>query len=281
VGTAAVRGPLLIWCLAVVVVTGGCAKRALVKVPLEETMTASATVVNGIDVTTLLGTVAKSIRQHGMPLSSPVYAYFYDSAEEFELGLVTDARAERWSAKDSATFAVAVGTPSGIFLRVDKLAQLGPGGRAHVVAHELTHVSQFELGGGRGRSEQWLREGHAEWMAYRVVDALGLGSYPDMRQRVINGFRRSPHFPGLLALSTNRQWTTAAMQYSASGTYAPAFLAVDWIVERFGQAAIGKYFRRAGVLYDGDEAFREAFGRSLSQFNDEFRAHLAAQGVVR
>jgi hypothetical protein len=261
-------------------VAAGWAQWSVVRVPLEDSGTPAVAVVQGIDDATLLGTVARTVKQLGMPLSSPVYAYFYATAEAFELGLVTEARAERWFAKDQASFAVGVGTRYGIFLRADKLAGMSLANRVGVVAHELTHVSQFELaGGGRGAAEQWLREGVADWIRYRVIETLGLGAYAESRQRVINGLRRSSRpFPGLRALSTNRQWTTAAMQYGSGGTYGPAFLATDWLVERFGREAVVTYFRRAGVLLDGDQAFREAFGLTLARFSEEFGVHLSALG---
>src|SRR5688572_7080969 len=46
--------------------------------------------------------------------------------------------------------------------------------RIALLAHELTHTIQYEWGGGvRGTSDQWLREGFAEWVEVEALVRLG------------------------------------------------------------------------------------------------------------
>lgn len=58
-------------------------------------------------------------------------------------------------------------------------------------------------------------------------------------------------------------------------TYAQAFLAVDWLVERKGPEAMRDYFT-GKPSRDRLAAFQTTFGISLEQFADEFATYLAA-----
>ena len=269
-------------CLALLIVGAGCAEvgqRSVVEVVLDRT--APPPLQEASDPRTILSSVAwVLVERLGLPLSSPLHAYFYSTAEAFELGLVTDARSETWFAKDQARFASGVGTYYGILLREDKFRAASILARVGLVAHELTHVSQYELAGGRrGRSEQWLREGHADWVRFRVLEHLGLRSYAESRKRILQEVRRAQsveRFPSLTLLATNREWTTARNESGQVATYYQAFLATDWLVERRGHGAVIEYFRRFGRFDDREGNFEAAFGMSLSRFADEFQSRLGS-----
>lgn len=268
-------------CLCLLLIGAGCAavgQRSVVKVPLDQAPPPALS--EGADTRSVLSSVAwVLLNKLGLPLSSPLHAYFYSTPEAFELGLVTDARTETWFAKDQARFASAVGSYYGIFLREDKLATAPLLTRVGLVAHELTHVSQYELAGGqRGNSDQWLREGMAEWARFRVLEHFGLRSYADSKGRVLQEVRRVgsiEKFPSLTSLVTNREWTTTQNQSGRAATYAQAFLAFDLLVERRGSEAVLDYFRRFGRVNDRAANFQAAFGRPVDQFADEFRAWLS------
>src|SRR5262249_62084198 len=67
-----------------------------------------------------------------------------------------------------------------------RLGDAPPGAWPGGLAHELTHVVQYQLAGGRrGRSEQWLREGMADWVACQVLERLGVSSFRDERAQVV------------------------------------------------------------------------------------------------
>lgn len=227
----------------------------------------------------VLSTVSWVLAQQlGLPLSLPVRAYLYSSEEAFGQGLVTEAGAESWLAKDQARFATGVGTAQGIFLRSDKLAAAPLVVRAGLFAHELTHMSQYELAGGRrASSEQWLREGFADWVRFRTLDILALRPYAESKRRVLEEVRRAApvdRFPALGVLVTNRQWISARNELGGGATYGQAFLATDWLIERHGSARVIDYFRRFGRSDDRSRNFLAVFGTPAGQFAQEFRSRL-------
>jgi hypothetical protein len=272
-------GPLPI-SLALLLLAAGCARLAERSV-VRLTLAAPAPALEeGADEAALLSAVAWVLVQRlGLPLSPNVFAYFYSSREAFELGLVTDAGLETWVARDQARFAWGIGNDQGIFLRQDRLAAAPLAVRVGLVAHELTHVSQYELAGGRrGRSEQWLREGLADWVRYQVLQHFGLRSYAESKRRILEEIRRQgslDRFPELTTLGANREWNAARAQYGAVGTYRQAFLAVDWLVERRGHDAIIDYFRRFGSVDEREGNFQAAFGVPPGEFALEFRSRLS------
>lgn len=219
-------------------------------------------------------------RQLGLPLSWPVTAYFYSSQEAFEEGLVAHGSADLVSAKAQARFATGVGTAKGIFLRSDRLVAAPLLVRAGLIAHELTHMSQYELARGRrAGSEQWIREGFADWVKFRALDALSLRPYAESRRRVIEDVRSAgpvASLPALGGLASHRQWMDARDGAGSAATYGQAFLAADWLVERYGHAAVVDYFRRFADRDDAAGNFRAAFGLARGQFAAEFRARLPA-----
>jgi len=268
-------------CLCILLIGGGCAavgQRSVVRVPLQQA--APPHLSEGADTRSVLSSVAWAVvNKLGLPLSSPLNAYLYSTEEAFELGLVTDARIETWFAKDQARFAWGVGSYYGIFLREDKLATAPLLTRVGLIAHELMHVSQYELAGGRrGTSDQWLREGMAEWARFRVLEHFGLRSYAESKRRLLQEVRRAgsiDKFPSLGSLGGNREWTTTQNQSGRTATYVQAFLAFDLLLERRGSDAVLDYFRRFGRLNDRAENFQAAFGLPVGQFADEFRAWLS------
>lgn len=272
---------VLAWtCLAALAAGAGCAagQRSVLAVSLDRT--GPPTLQEGADTPRVLASVAwVLINPLGLPLSRPLHAYFYSTQEAFELGLVTDARVETWMAKDQARFAWGVGTYYGIFLREDKLASASLLSRVGLIAHELTHVSQYELAGGRrGSSDQWLREGFAEWVKFQVLEHLGLRPYAESRSGVAGEVRRAgavDQFPELTELATNRGWTAARIQFGRIATYHQAFLATDRLVARRGHQAAIEYFRRFGRFDDREGNFLAAFGLPVGEFAKEFRLSLS------
>jgi hypothetical protein len=261
-----------------VVLAAGCVSgsRTSVEVPLGRPAAPLRADTADADV---LGTVATVlVERFGLPLSPPLRAHFYGSQDAFELGLVTDGGLEdRVMARDQARFASGVGTARGILIRADRVAAVPLVDRVGLYAHELTHVSQYEMAGGKRGGDQWLREGFADWVRYRTMEALGLRAYAESRRLVLRRVARAgsvERFPALGALVTNRQWTTARNELGGPATYDQAFLATDWLVERTGRERVVDYFRRFGRRDDRVAHFREAFGMPPGLFAEEFRAHL-------
>jgi hypothetical protein len=146
-----------------------------------------------------------------------------------------------------------------------------------VLAHEIIHSLQYELAGGmRGTSEQWLREGFAEWAALTVIDDLGGRPLADLRAQQQALFRRSDRSraPRLEQMATFDQWVALVARRELAA-YSQAFLSVDFLVSRHGPAAVVEYFRQFATTTDRHAAFRRAFGEDRAAFETALDAHLA------
>jgi hypothetical protein len=215
-----------------------------------------------------------------LPFPPDIKAYVYVNEAAFVDGLVKIAGQ---NADEAWTRRSAFGTAgrAGLFLRGDYLARMNPAGRAALFAHELTHVSQSRLReGGRGHPAEWILEGHAEWVKFKVVDLLGYRAYAESRDIMVRAARQSTLtlFPGLPALTTNAAWLEATRRVGALATYGQAFLAIDWLVERYGSAKLLEFLGRFALDADPREHWRAVFPISYRQFVDEFRVRLEGLG---
>ena len=93
------------------------------------------------------------LQELGLPLPS-TRVYVYASRQAFRRGIVEDANLSPDGADELAGFAVGLARPGRVLLN-GRLADSGSEW-LRLVAHELTHVAQFELAGGEGRADQWL-----------------------------------------------------------------------------------------------------------------------------
>jgi hypothetical protein len=211
-----------------------------------------------------------------LPFPSGIKAYVCVNQAAFVEGLIKiagETSEDAWEQR----FAWGYATRVGLFLRGDYLARMNLVGRASLFAHELTHVSQNRLReGGRGRPAQWILEGHAEWVKFKVVDLLGYRAYAESRDIMMRAALGATitFFPDLSALVTNAAWLESTRRLSAMATYGQAFLAVDWLVERYGSAKLLEFLGRFALDADPREHWRTVFPISDRQFADEFRARL-------
>ena len=211
-----------------------------------------------------------------LPFPTDTVAYVCVNQAAFVDGLVKIAGETpdvAWERRSAFGFA----TPSGLFLRGDYLVRMNLSGRAALFAHELTHVSQDRLRqGGRGRPAQWFLEGHAEWVKFRVVDLLGYRAYAESRDIMMRAAVASTIdlFPDLGALTNNAAWLEATRRLGALATYGQAFLAVDWLVERYGSAKLLEFLGRFRLEADPQKHWPTVFPLSDRQFADEFRTRL-------
>jgi len=215
----------------------------------------------------------------GLPFPAGIKAYIYVNQATLVDGLIQIAGEKREEAWDKGRFATGVATRVGIFLRGDHLAQMHLLGRAGLFAHELTHVSQRKLAeGGRGGAAQWILEGHADWIKVQVLDLLGFRPYRESQDEIVRSIIGSKmpvkFFPDLEALATNAGWASARNQLGAPATYGQAFLAVDWLIERYGSAKLLEFLGRFALQTEPREHWRTVFPISYRQFVDEFRARL-------
>jgi hypothetical protein len=216
--------------------------------------TAAATVVSVVD------------RELGLP-PFPITLRFYPHRDAFEKALL-DVGYDAALARSTARIMTAVGGHRGVLLNDEKFGSLPWPERVALLAHELGHSLQYELGGGRrGTSDQWLREGFADWLSIRVLerlDGVSMTAFRRERQRELRAAGRS-RTPPLADLGTFRQWVQAGERHGVT-PYALSFLAVDFLLERHGVQAVLGYFKRFAASEDRAGNFHSAFGQDLESF---------------
>jgi hypothetical protein len=232
----------------------------------------------------LINTVAWLIRhQLELPFPAAIKAYVYVNQATMVDGLMAVAGESRDEAWDKGRFAAGVAARSGLFLRGDYLARMHYTARAGLIAHELAHVSQMQLReGGRGRAAQWILEGHADWVKMRVLDLMRYRPYAESRDHVVRTVVTSSTplalFPPLQDLDGNPAWVAATNKLGAPATYCQAFLAIDWLVERYGSAKVTEFLGRFSRNENPREHWSDVFPIPYRQFVDEFRGRLANLG---
>jgi hypothetical protein len=260
-------------CLLIVVAAAACSStpRVVPIAPPAGPPKAAAQISDYQDAMDAIASVMQ--RDLGLPVPK-VSLYLYPSRSAFEQGLAAVQRMDPALARDTAGFARGIGGRDRILVNESALARLAWPERIRFLAHEFTHTVEYNLGGGRrGASEQWLREGYAEWVSYRTVDALGLGSYTDWYAKRLQQFRKASERqrpPPLGELSTFRQWVAWRSRLGVEVTYNQAFLATHALIERHGREAVLDYFRRFAASNDEPGNFRAAFGLTREAFEREF-----------
>jgi hypothetical protein len=220
--------------------------------------------------------VASLIRDLGLPVPSEFSIFVYPSRERFREGLVRDAHIAPARAAELAEFAIGVGKRRVLLFNDDGTAGHGREW-VRLVAHEMTHLAQFELAEGEGRGEQWLAEGLAEWSAFTVLERLGLDTVARRRRLALAGIRDisgEPLHLELEMLGTPRGFTTRHQRDGALPIYQLAFLLADDLIRRNGVDHVTSYFRSFQARADRHENFKLAFGQSLAAFEAEAGAQL-------
>ena len=182
------------------------------------------------------------------------------------------------AARQRATTAVAVGMYKRVLVNDLTFVRYPWSERIRVLAHELTHTVEKNLADGRLISaDLWLVEGFAEWVAYKVLDALDVESFAKGREQAIDVTARARQyqtFPSLTQLVTGTEWLTWARTLGREATYGQALLAVDFLIEQKSLSAVVEYFRLFGKLNNRERNFVTAFGEPVSAFEEEFSQHL-------
>jgi hypothetical protein len=218
-----------------------------------------------------------------LPFPAVTKAYVYVNEATLVDGLVTLGGEKSDEAWDRWRNASGVATRNGVFLRGDHMAGMHLQGRAGLLAHELAHVSQRKLGeGGKRRPAVWILEGHADWVKFQVRDLLGYRPYAESRQNVaravVGASTPIKLFPDLQTLSGTAGWTNWTQKLGAVTTYCQAFLAVDWLIERYGGAKLIEFMGRFALESAPGENWTTAYPLPYRKFTEEFRARLEDLG---
>jgi hypothetical protein len=284
-GRRSVRGSSLRHLFALVAIAtlavSGCAQgRTVVPVRVQSAAFASPSAPGMLDVTSHEDTVRMvatvMVRDLGLPLPETVMVYVYSSRQVFEQGLIDDGQVSRVRAAELSDFAVGVGKRRQLLLHQE--SNVGRGEWVRLVAHELSHVAQIELAEGEGRAEQWLAEGMAEWVAYRVLERLRLDTVVRRRVVAVETVRDHPAIMSrrldLETLGTSRGFTVRHLREGSHPTYQLAYLLTDYLIGRDGFDRVVEYFRSFAKRVDRRGNFVAAFGQSLGEFEQEALAHL-------
>lgn len=182
-------------------------------------------------------------------------------------------------ARQTAETMIAVAGPRRVLINEASLRPLEWPHRVALLAHELTHTLQYEWGGGRrGTSEQWLREGFAEWVEVKVLEALRLTTWPQARTLAIRRLRDAGGAASLRPLTelvTFPDWVSAVSRDGEDAVYAHAMLAAELLVSRHGMDAVVRYFESFAGSGDRLDNFRRAFGQDLDAFDAAAQEALA------
>jgi hypothetical protein len=128
-------------------------------------------------------------------------------------------------------------------------------------------------------SDQWLNEGFADWVGYKVVDAFGAENFALSRKRALDEMASARYyqtFPSLSQLARNSEWLTWSRTLGRAATYGQALIAVDFLIEQKGVPAIVEYFRLFRRLSNRERNFTLAFGEPMTSFDERFGKHLQA-----
>src|SRR5258706_8313861 len=202
----------------------------------------------------------------------------YPSRQEYQSGFVTELGAppDRVAAKTGA-LAVANCPYKKILANGERLSNLPWHVRVRTLAHEMTHMAQFALGGWSCRlPHAWLTEGFAHWAAYRVLEKLGLDSFASGREAAVEsvaGPKSGRALPPLSRLSSQPDWDGAVRDPGAAeSVYGQSFLAADYLIGQKGMAAVVEYFRMFERSNNRDPNFKAAFGADAARFEADFNA---------
>ena len=225
---------------------------------------------------------------------------FYSSQASFEAGVMQEAQEDLerlrqqlgpranqlngetvlFGAKRSAVSSVALAMYKKVLVNEWRFSKTPRSEQLRILAHELTHLVQKQVVDYRLiLFDQWLAEGFAEWVGYKVADSLAVESMAKGRETAL-GFiaaaKSYQTFPGLGQLAMNSDWITWARTLGAPATYGQAFIAADYLIEQKGLSTVMEYFRLFRKINDHNRNFAIAFGESISSFDGRFTNHLEA-----
>jgi hypothetical protein len=222
--------------------------------------------------------------------------YFYGDAWAYQVALVAEVKTHvHWPEKelkeirqlrdqsefelfkrtlDLANRAGAVTMGQKVFVAEWSMKQVPWRNRVSTLAHELTHVVQASLGAGRAElMHRWLMEGFAEWVSFKVVDALGAKDFFNDQMRQACGYE----IANLRQLKSPESWLQAKGSPDPS-RYWQSACAVHYMAIQHGVPAILEYFRLFRDTTDAAQNFTTAFGQSSDAFEQELRAQVKSIG---
>ncbi|MBI4607475.1 MAG: hypothetical protein HY726_00520 [Candidatus Rokubacteria bacterium] len=218
---------------------------------------------------------AVMVGELGLPLPRQFTVFVYPTRSEYEQGLVREGTLSPTRAAEIAEYSVGLGQHRRLFVNDEAFRGGCRSAWLGVVAHELTHAAQYELSGGRrGRSEQWLREGMADWVTFRLLERLGEGTFAGHRKGAMAIVRQAlpvlQERPlDLVDLGRPAGWEAQALRTNGRLAYQLAFLLTDDLIRHQGFDRLLEYFRSFADSDDRLRHFQQAFGLSVAEFGQD------------
>ncbi len=220
------------------------------------------------------------VRELDIPLSGPLSVFVYPTRETYADGLIRTGGLTSKQAARVAEYSIAVTEHGRLFINDEDMRDLARSAWLAMIAHELTHHAQYQLSGGRrGRSEQWLREGMADWVACQVLERLGRSTFHHERdlalREVAAGWPELAKTPlDLVELGRPRGWEARHLAPDGHLVYRLAFLLTDDLIRQHGWSRVLDYFRAFAESEERFDEFNRAFGESVEQFGADGLARL-------
>ncbi|MBI2468538.1 MAG: hypothetical protein HYV62_12115 [Candidatus Rokubacteria bacterium] len=280
------RGQRLLAIATLALLWAGCAAPPLVlRIGIDPAAPASSRPAGTLaDYETAVRAVSALLTQElGVPLPREFTVFVYPSQWAYAEGLADVGEFPLAQATEIARYSVGLGQARRLLINDAALRDAPRSVWLGVLAHELTHVAQYELSGGRrGGSEQWLREGMADWVACWVVERLGAGTFQEEWDRAWQAVAYALPALGddpvdLVDLGRPRGWETRHLRAGDRLTYRLAFLLTDELIQRHGFERVVAYFRAFGDSEDRFGNFRWAFGASVEEFEAQALGRLRAK----
>jgi hypothetical protein len=258
---------------ALALALAGCARATQilsVQIDPDSTLTPTPRTVRGYE--SAVGAIAHlMVAELRLPLPDRLVVFVYPTRAEYEQGLIREGGLSTTGAARIAGASLGLAQQQRLFVNDEALRGAPRHAWLGLVAHELTHVAQYELAGGRrGRSEQWLREGMADWVAARILERLGEADTNEWRVRALHAMAAvetdNLQSLDLVVLGHPRGWRARLSAVGTAPTYGLAFLLTDELVRRHGFDSLITYFRAFAGSNDRFGHFQRAFGEPLRDF---------------
>lgn len=176
---------------------------------------------------------------------------------------------------------LALGTHRAIYVNQASFARLNWNARLMLLSHEATHVAQYELSNGkRSTSDQWLREGFADWVQAYVTEKMQIGtmnrnSILQRNSRFIAQKGMREQLPPLSKLANFPEWVAVANSPASKLLYPYAYVATDFLIKRHSVEDAIDYFKLFAASDDRLANFKQAFGEDWTTFDVALRHHIS------
>lgn len=209
-------------------------------------------------------------KELGLPVVDPLTLHLHKDTNAYAAAAGRSGRL----AFEVVQFSAAVAQDLRIHVNMERARGRPWSSLMRLLAHEYTHNVEY-LFSSLFRGSSWIREGFADWVAWKVVDSLGWQDYATSVHRAkLEVARQAKSLPTLAEIEDSKGWVVWTNQPDGSiFTYRLAFLAVDKLMAKGGVAGMERYYSM--------QSFPNGFGVALRDFEKEFKASLGVPGTAK